>query len=221
MGVWPYGRGCAAVEPVQLAFVLVVLFFSVILHECAHGWVAYLMGDPTAKDQGRLTLNPIPHIDPFMTIILPILTFLFWGFPFGGAKPVPVNPFNFREPRKGMMVVGAAGPATNLGLSASFALFYHLARQTGFFNEAIAVALVWAVVLNALLAFFNLVPIPPLDGSRIVAGVLPREAAAAYDRLAPFGLFIVVGFLMLGGFGLLLVPALKGWSKLLGMPVVL
>jgi Zn-dependent protease len=200
-------------------FVWVVLAFSVIMHEYVHGWVAYLLGDPTARSQGRLTLNPLPHIDPFMTIILPIVTFYFWGFPFGGAKPVPVNPLNFRDPRKGMMIVGAAGPATNLALGVGFALFYHLLRYTGLFNEATAVALVLAVLLNGLLAFFNLIPIPPLDGSRIVAGVLPREAALAYDRVAPFGVFIVVGFMIVGGFKLLL-PVLKAWSLLLGMPAV-
>jgi len=207
------------VEPVQLAFFLVVLVFSVILHEYVHGWVAYLLGDPTAKDQGRLTLNPIPHIDPFMTVIVPIMLLILSGgrWALGGAKPVPVNPLNFRRPRKGMMIVGAAGPATNLALSGAFALVFRIARAAGVMEGGMAAGLVGAVMVNAILAFFNLIPVPPLDGSRIVAGILPRDAAMAYDQLGRFGLFIVLALVMFGGSRFIFGPAIAYTSWLLGI----
>ena len=201
----------------ELAFFFVVLLFSVIMHEYMHGWVAYRLGDPTARNAGRLTLNPIPHIDPFMTIIVPLLLYFSAGFILGGAKPVPVNPLNFRRPRKGMMLVGAAGPATNLALGVGFALFYHLLKLTGLMQPAMATGLVGAVFINTILAFFNLIPVPPLDGSRIVAGLLPRDAAIAYDRVGRFGLFIVIGLIMFGGFRLIAGPALVYTSWLLGV----
>lgn len=206
-------------EPVQVAFFLVVLVFSVILHECAHGWVAYLLGDPTAKDQGRLTLNPIPHIDPFMTVIVPIMMLIAsqgqWAL--GGAKPVPVNPFNFRRPRKGMMLVGASGPATNFALSVAFAIVFRVVRAAGVMEGGMAAGLVGAVMVNAILAFFNLIPIPPLDGSRIVAGILPRDAAIAYDRIGRFGLFIVIALIVFGGHAFIFGPAVTYTSWLLGI----
>ena len=206
-------------EPVQVAFFLVVLVFSVILHECAHGWVAYLLGDPTAKDQGRLTLNPIPHIDPFMTVIVPIMMLIAsqgqWAL--GGAKPVPVNPFNFRRPRKGMMLVGASGPATNFALSVAFAIVFRVVRAAGVMEGGMAAGLVGAVMVNAILAFFNLIPIPPLDGSRIVAGILPRDAAMAYDRIGRFGLFIVIAVVFFSRGRFIVEPAIAYTSRLLGI----
>jgi Zn-dependent protease len=207
----------APIALVELAFFFVVLLFSVIMHEYMHGWVAYRLGDPTARNAGRLTLNPIPHIDPFMTIILPLLLFFSTGYILGGAKPVPVNPLNFRRPRKGMMLVGAAGPATNLALGVGFALFYHLLKLTGLMQPAMEAGLMGAVFINTILAFFNLIPVPPLDGSRIVAGLLPRDAAIVYDRVGRFGLFIVIGLIMFGGFGLILRPAFVYTSWLLGL----
>ena len=201
----------------ELAFFFVVLLFSVIMHEYMHGWVAYRLGDPTARNAGRLTLNPIPHIDPFMTIMVPLLLYFSTGYILGGAKPVPVNPLNFRRPRKGMMLVGAAGPATNLALGVGFALFYHLLKPTGLMQGEMGQRLANAVLINAILAFFNLIPVPPLDGSRIVAGLLPRDAAIAYDRVGRFGVFIVIGLFMFGGFRLIVGPALVYTSWLLGL----
>ena len=130
---------------------------------------------------------------------------------------MPVNPLNFRRPRKGMMLVGAAGPATNLALGLGFALFYHLLKLTGLMQPAMVGGLAWAVLINTILAFFNLIPVPPLDGSRIVAGLLPRDAAIAYDRVGRFGLFIVIGLIMWGGFRLIVGPALVYTSWLLGV----
>lgn len=206
-------------EPVQLAFFLVVLVFSVIMHEYVHGWVAYLLGDPTAKNQGRLTLNPIPHIDPIMTVILPITLLILSGgqWALGGAKPVPVNPMNFRRPRKAMMIVGASGPATNLALSVAFALVYRMAAAAGLLRGGMQGGLIGAVLVNAILAFFNLIPIPPLDGSRIVAGILPRDAAIAYDRIGRFGLFIVIALIVFGGHAFIFGPAVTYTSWLLGI----
>lgn len=177
---------------------LIILLFSAILHEVAHGWVAYHLGDPTAKLSGRLTLNPLPHIDPFMTILLPLLL-IFSGSPiiFGGAKPVPIDPFNLKEGKKDVALVALAGPATNLliGLFAALLIKTH-------FLVAIEPILFLIVSLNLYLAIFNLLPIPPLDGSKIFALLLPDRESQAYLSLGTFGiiiLFLLLSF-PLGGF---------------------
>jgi Zn-dependent protease len=186
------------------------LGFSAIIHECAHGWVAYKLGDNTAYYQGRITLNPLKHIDPFMTIILPLVLFFTSGFVFGGAKPVPINPYNFRDSEKGMMLSSLAGPFSNLLLAITgfcfFLLFAFLANKTTFnprlleFNITLFYLFIY---INVLLALFNIIPVPPLDGSRILRYFLPWDMKESLDRIEPFGFIIIMALVMTGGFSFL------------------
>jgi Zn-dependent protease len=167
------------------------LVIAIVFHEVAHGWTALALGDPTAKERGRLTLNPIRHVDPFGTLLLPGLLALS-GLPvFGWAKPVPVIKQRLRNPRFGMMAVAAAGPGTNLVLAAIGALVLGLLVRSGIQPEGVsgfALASLYSFILiNIFLALFNLLPLPPFDGSHIVEGLLPPRAARVYDRLRPFG----------------------------------
>ena len=180
----------------ELIVKIIALVFAVIIHEVAHGYAAYLLGDPTAKRAHRLTLNPIAHIDLFGSIILP-LVLVFAGSPvlLGWAKPVPFNPAYFRDPRRGIMIVGAAGPAVNfLAALASAALL----RLVGPAAPLLAHFLVFFCATNLILGIFNLIPIPPLDGSRIVLGLLPDELVPAYLKLEQFGFIIIFALLWLG-----------------------
>ena len=182
----------------------VVLIFSAILHEMAHGYVANRLGDPTAKLMGRLTLNPGPHIDPLMTILLPLML-IFSGSPviFGGAKPVPVNPFNLREGRKDMALVSLAGPLTNLLIAVIAGLLLKILLPTLFFQSffvALFTSLLQIILrINLLLAIFNLIPLPPLDGSKIFALLLPEREANSYLNIGSLGMLILFGWLLLGG----------------------
>lgn len=178
--------------------ILFVLFFSVVLHEYAHGYVAYRLGDPTANDAGRLTMNPIAHVDIVGTIIIPLALVLSKsGFLFGWAKPVPINPSYFRKPMIGMAITGGAGPASNLLLALAVALFLRFAG--GLVGDGIvAEMLVYGIVINVVLAVFNLVPIPPLDGSRVILPFLPQSLARFYFELEPYGMFVVIGLLVTG-----------------------
>ena len=199
----------------QIIIFLPILIFSVIFHEVAHGWVALKCGDPTARDAGRLTFNPIPHIDPFMTILLPALL-IFSGSTFiiGGAKPVPVNPYNFKRGERDNMLVALAGPASNILLSLiafilSIGVIY-LLKATG--SQVFIAAFRFLnviILLNLILAKFNLIPIPPLDGSHILAYFLKGEAKIAYLKLRRYGFIILIGVIMLGGglFRILLAPS--------------
>jgi len=194
---------------------LVILVYSAILHEIAHGFVAEKLGDPTARLMGRLTLNPKSHIDPFMSILLPLLLIIS-GSPvvFGAAKPVPVDPFNFREPKKDLAIVSLAGPATNALIAIVAAILIKLLIfATPYFgaspmltNIVIPVYTFLALVvrMNLLLAIFNLIPIPPLDGSKIFALVLSDRQAATYMSIGTFGILIIFFLLMfpIGGFSL-------------------
>ena len=173
---------------------------SITTHEAAHGFVADRLGDPTARERGRLTLNPIPHIDLFFTIVLPLLLILSRsGFIFGGAKPVPVDVSRLRNPRRDWALVGAAGPGLNvlmaIGLTAilSAATFMGVADPSSSLTEILAVG----IFLNALLAVFNLIPIPPLDGSRVVQYFLSGEALTLYRRLEQFGLLVILALMFL------------------------
>lgn len=183
-----------------ICFIL-ILFFSITFHEYAHGLVAYKLGDSTAKDSGRLTLNPIAHIDAFGTIILPILlaiiTLKAFGqmFAFGYAKPVPINPYQFKSPKIGMRWVGLAGPLANICL----ALILTLILKLTFIPLAIAKALTLGIIINLILAMFNIIPIPPLDGSKILASFLPSKIAYQYLKLQKYG-FIFILILMYSRF---------------------
>lgn len=193
---------------------LVILLYSAILHEIAHGYVADRLGDPTARLKGRLTLDPRPHIDLFLSILLPLALFLS-GSPviFGGAKPVPVDPFNLKEGRKDIALVSLAGPLTNVILAVIAALVLKIISfVTGINNSllfsgtVIIIRLILTMVVNynILLAIFNLLPIPPLDGSKIFALFLPEKEARAYLSLSNIGIFILLVLLMfpIGGFSL-------------------
>ena len=179
---------------------VVILVFSAILHEIAHGYVAERLGDPTARLMGRLTLNPVKHIDPFMSILLPLLLILS-GSPvvFGAAKPVPVDPFNLKEGRKDMAIVSIAGPLTNVLIAIiASGLIKIIFFYPGTFSVLASSVLLIVVQINLLLAIFNLLPIPPLDGSKVFALLLPEKEANAYLSLGSIGFFIL--------FLLLLVP---------------
>ena len=183
----------------MLLDVILLLAFAVgpaiVLHECAHGWVAYLLGDSTAKDQGRLTLNPIKHIDPVGSIIVPGALFLLHSpFFFGWAKPVPVNFRNIKNYRWGLILVAAAGPLTNVILAYVYIWIYKIGIIPGSMSQTWQ----WAIVFNLVLCVFNLMPIPRLDGSRILMGVLPKQLMYYYSRLEPFGMIIVVLLLQFG-----------------------
>jgi Zn-dependent protease len=182
-------------EQVGIALILALLVLSLGAHEAAHGWVALKCGDPTARDLGRITLNPIPHIDPVMTILLPAIGLVTGGFVFGGAKPVPVNYYNLRSPLRDMALVAIAGPASNVLLAAFFFLCRKvIVNELGIWHADRIGDLVLreAESLNLLLASFNLLPIPPLDGSRVMTWVLPKGIREPYAALERWGLFLVV-----------------------------
>jgi Zn-dependent protease len=187
----------------EAALMAIVLLFSVIVHEVAHGYVALLNGDPTARMLGRITLNPVPHIDPIGTILLPLLLLITHSpILFGWARPVPVNPRNYRNYRWGEISVSAAGALSNLALAVVFAGLLHLGGgNLGFTQMAF-----FGVKINIILALFNLIPIPPLDGSHILAILLPRELARVYAYLEPVGFILILFLFYTGVLGKLIMP---------------
>jgi Zn-dependent protease len=206
---------------ISIVIQIFIVLFAITVHEASHGWTAKKLGDPTAFNLGRVTLNPIVHIDLFGTIVLPLLLSL-GGMPaFGWAKPVPVNPYNLRHPRRDNIWISLAGPAANMTVAFSSlvllfilkisipslrlflkALISMFFRQPGFVLpvlprgfyplEGLVLILLMLVLLNSLFALFNLIPIPPLDGSGILMGLLSDDAASRYDRIRPFGFIIVL-----------------------------
>ena len=187
-----------------MAIQFAVLLFSLSIHEAAHAWTSDRFGDPTARYQGRVTLNPIPHIDPIGTVLFPLLQF-FGNFPLiGWAKPVPTNPAHLRNPRKDQIFISLAGPLSNLAAGAG--AFVLLALFQTFLSPArpdsilvpIRMILYYAMVINLVLAIFNILPIPPLDGHWILSGVLPQRAAAGFERIGPYGFIILYALLFMG-----------------------
>ncbi len=175
---------------------LPALVFSIILHEVAHGYAAYRLGDPTAKYSNRLTLNPMAHVDLFGSIILPLILIVVHSpVLFGWAKPVPFNPYYFRDPKRGIMIVGAAGPLTNFALALISGLLFQLVAP---FAAVVGLFLAYFCVTNVILGTFNLIPIPPLDGSRVLYGLLPERWLRSYMELEKYG-FIILFVLLWGG----------------------
>ena len=179
-----------------------VILFSMVAHEYAHGYAALRQGDPTAYQLGRLTWNPVKHIDPFMTVVLPVMTYFFGSFIFGGAKPVPVVPRNYRNYKRGDIIVSMAGIATNLVLFVVSALFLVafglLGRVMPVLNDTFAILqlmMVMGVLFNLMLAMFNLLPIPPLDGSHVMKYLLPPAWALRYQQLGMYGILILLFFM--------------------------
>lgn len=182
--------------------ILPILLFSVVVHELAHGWVALRLGDPTARDAGRLTLNPLPHIDPVGSVIVPLLSLAMTGRVFiAWAKPVPVNPGNFLRPRRDDVLVAVAGPASNLLLALGSAVMFILVANLGTgagseqadgLSQFLLRMFYGGIFLNVLLAIFNLLPVPPLDGSHVLASLLPDTAADKFRRIGFAGVLLLV-----------------------------
>lgn len=187
------------------------LIFAITLHEAAHAYAARYFGDSTAYMLGRMTLNPIKHIDPIWTILVPIVTLLVSPFVFGAAKPVPVNFDALRNPKRDMIWVAAAGPLANLAMMIAWAIVAKIAITLGatgpvYFLASVAEA---GIFVNALLMVFNLFPLLPLDGGRILTGLLPNKLAYAFSRTEPYGMFILIALIVTGIFGKFMWPLIE------------
>jgi len=205
----------------KIAVMALPLVFAIVFHEVAHGWVANKLGDPTARNMGRLTLNPLRHIDPFGTVIMPLLLLLLTDgrFVFGYAKPVPINPYNFKDPKKGMALSSLAGPGVNMIMAMSFAFVLRFVMPAlegpipkpawDWFAVPVALMLGYGVIVNVVLAVLNMIPVPPLDGSRIVYWLLPDRQAAAYYRLERFGMLILLALLGTGIIARVITPIIR------------
>ena len=191
------------------------LIFAITLHESAHGWAAGRLGDPTATMLGRVTINPIPHIDPIGTVAVPGALLLMsaltggGGLLFGWAKPVPINPRYFRNPLKAMTITAAAGPLSNLLQMIFWALLLKALAAVGFYDKFVISVCAAGISVNLMLMAFNLIPIPPLDGGRIVRGLLPRQAGMAFDKIEPYGFMILLVLMVGGGLSFFVRPFLK------------
>jgi len=196
-----------------LIFWIIIILVTVTVHEVSHGFVAYLRGDQTARLAGRLTLNPLKHIDPFWTVLFPAIVFFSTGgrFAIGMAKPVPVNFANLKNPRRDMILVALAGPLANMILASILTLVYRLTALE---------PILYAVYFNLALMVFNMIPIPPLDGSRVMLALLPLKLAALYDRLEPFGFWIILLLYFLGVLWMLVIPGINFFAGLLDIPLL-
>ncbi|MFW0078940.1 MAG: site-2 protease family protein [Coxiella endosymbiont of Haemaphysalis qinghaiensis] len=200
-----------------IAVIILPLLFAITLHEAAHGWVASKLGDKTTLMMGRVTLNPVKHIDPVGTLMLPILMLILskFTFAFGWAKPVPVAWQNLRKPRRDMSLVALAGPFANLLMAFLWAAIAKLSITLGSGAEDLIlrkvtvffyIAGIFGILINVVLIILNLIPLPPLDGSRIVSAILPPRAAYGYSKIEPYGIWILLGLLVFGLLGRILLP---------------
>jgi len=181
------------------------LLFAITVHEAAHGWAALKLGDPTAYSLGRVTLNPIAHIDLMGTILLPAMLILMGAHPFGWAKPVPVNPMNLRNPRRDNLIISAAGPLANLALALGAFVIIQIIKAASpallFRVSGLFLILYSILIINIILAIFNMIPLPPLDGSGVLLGFLSPEAAQKYEQITPYSFFIIMILVMTGIIG--------------------
>lgn len=196
------------------------VLFAITLHEVAHGWVAKKFGDTTAESLGRLSFNPIKHIDPIGTILVPIVLIVLTGFGFGWAKPVPVNFNRLRNPKRDMVWVAAAGPFSNLAMALMWAVVMKFGYLLSGQFEWIATPMILmgqaGIIVNLIFFLLNLIPIPPLDGGRILSGLAPIKFSHFLARIEPIGLFVVFGLLAMGVLSLVLNPPLQYLSSLIG-----
>ncbi|HOH82513.1 MAG TPA: site-2 protease family protein [Candidatus Syntrophosphaera thermopropionivorans] len=200
-------------------FVILIIFYSIILHEISHALVSYWQGDDTAKMMGRLSLNPFKHIDIFGTIILPLLTYFTMGIILGYAKPVPLNPYNYKNIKVGTGLSALAGPVANILIAIVFALIFHLTQG----QQIIPYICQMVVFFNLLLAFFNLIPIPPLDGSKVLGMLLPDAAFYKFMAQEHIGMITIIFILLVSGLlgfniiGRLIIPPINFTMQLLGV----
>lgn len=203
----------------QMAALALPILFGVTLHEAAHGWVADKLGDGTARRLGRVSLNPLRHIDWIGTLIVPLAMFALTGFLFGWAKPVPIDVRNLRRPRRDMALVALAGPGANLFMAICWSLLLVLGGSLAQDSPWLALPLIFTsaagVLINIILMILNLIPIPPLDGGRVLSGLLPPAAARIYGKIEPYGLFLLVALLLSGVLGRFIWPMVIGMIDLL------
>lgn len=182
----------------DLSILALPVLIAITTHEAAHGFVAWRCGDDTAYQRGRVTFNPLKHIDPFGTIVLPLLMFFFGGWLFGYAKPVPISPRRFHHFRRDLVLVAAAGPGSNLILAIVSALLLHLTPYTpDWFSGWATAVLYYSVIINVILALFNMLPLLPLDGGRVLSAILPPHLAIPYARTERYGMIILIGLIFL------------------------
>lgn len=207
----------------ELAYTIAVwaipVLFAITLHEAAHGWVACRLGDPTAKNRGRITINPLKHVDPMGTVVVPIFLATLSGFIMGWAKPVPVEPRYFKSPMLDMALVAIAGPISNFFMACFWAMFMVIVG--GIFSPSQVLAFLLdvgqkGILINIILMVLNLIPIPPLDGGRVVAGVLPRPLLIPFMKLERFGMVIILALLVSGILGKFMWPVVIKFVNIIG-----